>query len=581
MPRDDLTPPPRRNALLAPTELTLADVLTRIESDQALTSVRRRDWASAIRRVCALTAREPAMLSASIPKLHRCLAGLSPSSTGLSAKTLANLKANLLGALRAHGGGQPTNMHRKHLRPEWRALAERLRSKRLSNGLSRFVRYCSASGTAPADVSDATVTHFKAAVRDGTFARKPSDIHRRTCKLWNEASATIPGWPEQRLSVPSYRKKRWTTPLAAFPVAFRRDVDAYLAWLQDPLADPPPPRTCRPQTIINLRSLIERAASCLVLAGKPLASFQGLADLTSHSSAKVICRRYLDRFGGKPGTTIRLLMVYLVQIAQRWTKVEPAELDKLKRLRQQMGSPPPGMTEKNRAMLLLFEDPDCLERLLLLPGALMSEAMRQPPSPKAAVKAQIALGIEILLNAPVRGRNLIGLRLDRHLVRVGKTMTIVLPAEETKTAEPLEYPLPADLVRMIELYLARFRPLLGRGASPYLFPSMEGDQKHQATLAIHIQRTLQTRAGITMTSHQFRHLCAKLYLDANPGAYAAVQHVLGHTSIKTTMNFYAGMNTARAARVYDEVIANRRQQLADRAGSGFRPRRRRSGSGHA
>ena len=72
-----------------------------------------------------------------------------------------------------------------------------------------------------------------------------------------------------------------------------------------------------------------------------------------------------------------------------------------------------------------------------------------------------------------------------------------------------------------------------------------------------------------MTSHQFRHLAAKLYLDRVPGDYATLQRLLGHSSLKTTMNFYSELRTEQAGVAYAEMLE------ADRAASLARRGRRR------
>ena len=41
-----------------------------------------------------------------------------------------------------------------------------------------------------------------------------------------------------------------------------------------------------------------------------------------------------------------------------------------------------------------------------------------------------------------------------------------------------------------------------------------------------------------MNPHLFRHVMAKIYLDANPGEYEVVRRVLAHRSIDTTTRYY-------------------------------------------
>ena len=58
-------------------------------------------------------------------------------------------------------------------------------------------------------------------------------------------------------------------------------------------------------------------------------------------------------------------------------------------------------------------------------------------------------------------------------------------------------------------------------------------------------RYAKSRAGITLTPHQFRHLAAKIMLDANSGNFAGVGQLLGHKNSKTTM-MYAGIQNSAA-----------------------------------
>ena len=67
-----------------------------------------------------------------------------------------------------------------------------------------------------------------------------------------------------------------------------------------------------------------------------------------------------------------------------------------------------------------------------------------------------------------------------------------------------------------------------------------------------------------LTPHQFRHLLAKIHLDANPGAYEGVRQLLGHKNMKTTTNFYAGIDTRRAGRAHADLIMRLRENKTGR-----------------
>jgi integrase len=73
---------------------------------------------------------------------------------------------------------------------------------------------------------------------------------------------------------------------------------------------------------------------------------------------------------------------------------------------------------------------------------------------------------------------------------------------------------------------------------------------------------VRERIGLDVHLHLFRHIAAKLYLDAHPGQYEVVRRLLGHKQIETTVAFYAGAETAAAVRHYDDHILERRQRPA-------------------
>jgi len=66
-----------------------------------------------------------------------------------------------------------------------------------------------------------------------------------------------------------------------------------------------------------------------------------------------------------------------------------------------------------------------------------------------------------------------------------------------------------------------------------LFPGIDGGSKNQAFFGTQISRTVCAHTGLRVHPHLFRHIAAKLFLDANPGAYEVVRRVLGHRSIDT------------------------------------------------
>ncbi len=559
----------------APLIRTLADVLGDLDRDTGLSPTRRRDLRSAIRRFCDLVGRDPAGVSASIGEIRSAINSLTAVKAGISTKTWQNLRANLLAALHHDAASAP---RRAPLAAAWQDLYGRLPDRRMANGLSRFLRFCSAGGIAPDAVDDAVVRDFVAWLGEATFVRKPRELHRRTCRLWNQAADSISGWPQPRLTVPDYREPRATIPLAEMPLPFQRDVERHLNWLAnpDPFDDERPRRALKPRTLKLRRDQIELAASALLHRGHDRERIRSLEDLVAVESVKEILRHYLAQNEPRSPAFLNSFAQALFSIAQEWVQVDEPLLEGHRNVRRRLPPVPTGMTDKNRGMLRQFEDGETLRRLLLLPQQLLAEARKDGANgERSAIKAQLAVAIELLLMAPIRMSNLIAIRIGEELIRPGGrtgSYRLVIDPAETKNAEPIEFALPPELSDMIDIYLKQFRPLLSRPDNPYLFAARADGHKVQQTLSQQLKEKLLERLGFKMTPHQFRHLSAWLYLRRRPGEFVTVQKLLGHKNLKTTINFYAKFDTATAAQHYDTLIAEEREAL--KAASPPRRRRR-------
>jgi integrase len=142
-------------------------------------------------------------------------------------------------------------------------------------------------------------------------------------------------------------------------------------------------------------------------------------------------------------------------------------------------------------------------------------------------------------------------------VRTGRKLHLIVPGREVKNAQDLEFELPERTAELIDWYLRDHRPVLAVPGCTALFPSPSGKAKRKETLGLQIQEIVFARTGLTVNAHLFRHIGAKLFLDAVPGGYEVVRRVLGHKSIATTTSFYAGAETAAAVRHFDAVVLGR------------------------
>ena len=166
----------------------------------------------------------------------------------------------------------------------------------------------------------------------------------------------------------------------------------------------------------------------------------------------------------------------------------------------------------------------------------------------------------------MRIQNLASIDLDRHRLDVGsrgnRIVHLRFPAAEVKTRNDLEFPLMHESVELLEIYLAEFRPLLSAGPNPLLFPGkLVHQHKGNGALSSQIKELVHAYTRLDMPAHRFRHAAAKIYLDRHPGEYELIRQLLGHKDIQTTIAFYAGAESASAARYYTRTI------LEIRAGS--------------
>jgi integrase len=235
-----------------------------------------------------------------------------------------------------------------------------------------------------------------------------------------------------------------------------------------------------------------------------------------------------------------------------------------------------GLTEKNRNLLRYLDDPNFRDRLLLLPERLMQKAYRAPRAHWGANLARAALAIELLLTCGLRRENLLRLKLDETICRTGtgaaRQWVIELPAEDVKNEEPLRFQLLPESIEILEQYLNDWRGKLCKTPSPWLFPNAEGEPVGGTSFLEDLARKTQRELGVRITPHQFRHLSAELYLQANPEGLAVASLHLGHRDQNTTRHYYARPKQREATRRYQQQLLENRQG-AKRRQVRRRPRR--------
>jgi integrase len=538
---------------------TLEAVLDALEERRDLAPHRRRDLRSAVTRVAKLLGAAPGQILLELPVLAARLAAINPVAAGLTAKTFSNIRSDFQAAVNASGLKQLRPTGKGALSPGWTRLLDKLPNRRGGIGLARLARHASQEGIEPDQIDDAALERFITAVRQGSLHRNPNHLHRTTAKIWNEA-ARQSGVDIRQVTIPSYRPAPKRINCDLLPVEFRQSVDDYLAWCSgsDVFNVDARPRPLSAGTLKLRRIQIHAAVTALVAAGIKPSEIGSLADLVSPSAFRLILRQRYNAANGRGNSFNRGLAETLAQIAREWVKVDAGVFAELRKLVGKMPMPQPGLTDKNKRFLRQFDDPAVLQRLHDLPDRLWAEVRRQArPNFRVLAKAQAALALSILCYMPLRLHNLVSLTFDVHLflrAEANAISTLEISAPDVKNKTDMAFDIPPRIARMLIEYRDRIAPKIIGHRPDRLFVNADGSPKSQATVAWLIRTYARRRVGIVLTSHQFRHLSAKVLLDAEPGSFETVKQLLGHKSLKTTVGAYAGIDSRRAARHHQRLI---------------------------
>ena len=533
---------------------TLADVVIALKGAKGLSRTRARDLISAVKRVAAMLGNEPSAIVVDVSAIGARLATVNPVALGITTKRLANIRSDFLAALKASGLIAPSAFRKSPLSGGWLDLFARYSNRRVEIGLSRLARYASAHGLAPKDIKDEVIAELIKAVRQVSLCPRPKALHRQIALIWNEV-AQDPALGLQRVTVPSSRVPKridWNV----VPKAFRRDLDNYLSWctVSNPFALDARRRALAQRTLQLRRDEIHAAVTALVESGTKPSAIRSLADLVEPNNFKSILRKRVEY---TTNTFNHFLGKTLVQVAREWVKVDSEAAAELKVFASKIPAPVAGLTERNKRALRQFDDPAVLRRLYRLPEILWAEARRGKPNRRTLAKAQVALAVAIECYTALRLQNLVSLEFETHLFlreSMRAISSLEIPGQEVKNRTDLAFDIPLGLAKMLIEYRDHLAPKIIGHRPTRLFVNVDGTPKKQANLSVLMMEYLRRRAGIVLTPHQFRHLAAKVVLEARPGAFEFVKQFLGHTSIKTTVSAYAGIDTRRAARWHQHLV---------------------------
>ncbi len=184
--------------------------------------------------------------------------------------------------------------------------------------------------------------------------------------------------------------------------------------------------------------------------------------------------------------------------------------------------------------------------------------MQKSAPVRAAILAQIAVAVAILLVAPVRLGNLAAIRLDVNLIKPGGPdgdYWLRFPKFDVKNKQALQFAFKGRLTKLIDEYVCNFRPALMKGKNHnWLFPGRSTDHKEKIGFSTQIVNQVERATGMRITVHQYRHAAAAMLLKHRPDEYELVRQLLGHKSVETTKLFYLDLETTVSSEIYTEIV---------------------------
>ena len=553
------------NLLLEP---SFADAIRAIENagDETLSATQRQYWPTSLRKMAQYIGRPPELIAARIMSVRQKIRSLHPNMLGVNEKTFANHRANVKAALNWFSKAANVPKRGAPMSAAWRELYDLIEDVHIKRFLSPFFRFLSSAEVDPDEVDN---THVEAyfVMRDNcTFMEQKLFDRRLLARQWNEMAGKYHKWPKVLFPVPPILRPADEIPEKDFPVALMASVESYLGQLSKKhrSINGKQWQACKQSTITTRRREILTSVRVAVKCGVDLNALQSLTDLCQPEVVEKIIDYYWRKSGEIPNTYTIDLAGKFRSIAHLATDLDDVAQERLKEICEELETyrKNGGLTEKNMKVVRMVLETELWSQVVGLPGQLLADAVAvHNCSPKkAAHLAETAVAIRLLTVAPIRLSNLMSIKLEENLIRPGgpaRTWNLVFPGYDVKNNVPLEFPLYQETSELLDTYLQIYRPQIMHGRNhDFLFPGLRYDYKSRKSMGARISKTLNTRLGIVVTPHQFRHAAAAIILKNQPGNYELARRVLGHRNIQTTIRFYTGLGTLEANRQYGQMIVD-------------------------
>ena len=556
---------PCENPFSHPSIPSFEQVRDQIASNYSIPHQRRMDMASAINTLGKWFGLPLSMIPANAEFLRQKFKNFHHTQVRTSKRRVQNVRSLVLKSMRTVGLSTILAPYQFAMTKVWQDRYDALPDRYTRTALSRFMRFCSKQGVSPSEVDDAVSALFLNALENESLIKNPKVHHQTVCRLWNRMVETIEDWPRTELTVPRYDEDRtYAIDDDLIHPDLHCAIDGYLEFLKGTVLFGGLAKPFRPVSIAAARGNIRRYLSALHHGGFDVMSLRSLEDMVAFPVFKRAMEWLWQRNGDKTSRTTGEIAWTIRCIAVKHLKCDDAAAESYRQAIETLRVHQTGLSSKNTAALKQFDDPKTVVRFLNYPDDFFDDA-EKANGQKACLLAQTAVATQTLIFAPMRLKNLCELRIDENLNWIDDRLHIHIPAEKVKNGEELNFILPLGPSDRVREYIDRYRSKFRPEANPYLFPGRKGRPKDDSALRKQITGTLFKHTGIRLTPHQFRHVAAKLLLDARPGHYEVVRKLLGHKSLTTTFEHYAGAETQAALNLYDQVILERKRGLTGKA----------------
>jgi integrase len=434
-----------------------------------------------------------------------------------------------------------------------------------------FARFCTARHIEPVQVTPETFYNFRDWLRDEShYANWKEEYHRAMRTFSHHLPGIIPSFEIPQVTnerLPNYglRHRDW-------PELLRNDWDKYAYWATGQSIDlhNPRRRNMRKKTLNKYRTSLEMLLGYLVNIYKRDISNIGLRKLLDHEKwvTDYVVWFKQERAGGIFTRGLEAYICSLHAIAKTYYQMEPLKrsdwwLWKLLQLVKDQAFVDPAKkanppTPEELELIPMYFD----ERIIVSEKNFGNRPSRLAGHRRyVARNARNRLMYRIMIVRPLRLENMLGMKLNWNLIkRENEAWGLYYRPEELKVEKTkkgpniIDWDFPEELVPELEEYLEKHRARLieQKPDCDLIFPSSESKMQGESNVADKCGKVAMKVLGRAVTPHRFRDSFAT-HMLMRTGNMAIVQHMLGHSSIKTTEEHYARLNPRKVCQEFDKM----------------------------